>query len=179
MGNAASAAAGGCAPSVVGRRADPAKELLRLAEAGDASSACSILVVDARYLTHASVFGGNTAWHKAAKAGRVAVLDAMAGLITRHFDGAAPAPASKDVGGEQRACMLRLGVSARDVIKRLINKPNLKGATPLMLACAGCHTDAVAWLLKHGAARSASSGSPQQQQQRRRRLPGSLHPAPT
>eukprot|EP00775_Hariotina_reticulata_P011021 gene11021-11175_t len=133
----------------VNRRTDPGKELLRCAEAGDTQLLSLILNGDARYLLHSSVFGGNTAWHKAAKAGKLEVLEAMEQLITKQFEGQQDV-SCKDIS-DLRLVILRLGSNSLDITRRLINRANLKGVTPLMLACMGGHTNVVAWLLKHGA----------------------------
>lgn len=142
MGNSVSH----CTP--VNRRTDPGKELLRCAEAGDTQLLSLILNGDARYLLHSSVFGGNTAWHKAAKAGKLEVLEAMEQLITKQFEGQQDV-CCKDIS-DLRLVILRLGSNPLDITRRLINRANLKGVTPLMLACMGGHTNVVAWLLKHG-----------------------------
>lgn len=124
--------------------ADPGKELLRCAERGDANVVSLIIACNPGFLSHSSVFGGNTIWHKAAKAGRVEVFEAIEHALKQAYE-----TTSKDLSTS--SCSIRrLGSSSSDVIKRVINKPNLKGVTPLMLACAGSHTEAVAWLLKHG-----------------------------
>lgn len=129
-------------------RTDSGKELLRCAEAGDTQLLSLILNGDARFLLHSSVFGGNTAWHKAAKAGKLEVLEAMEQLILKQFE-AQPDVSSKDIS-DLRLVILRLGSNPKDIIRRLINRANLKGVTPLMLACMGGHTSVVAWLLNHG-----------------------------
>jgi ankyrin repeat protein len=61
-------------------------------------------------------------------------------------------------GGVRAASVLKLGGSAADAVRRLINKPNTKGTTPLILACAGGHTDAAAWLIRHGARHTSRAG---------------------
>lgn len=132
------------------RLADPGKELLRCAEQGDTGLVAWILACDAHYLAHSSVFGGNTAWHKAAKTGRLEVFEAMERVVTQQF---------QSCKGDGRYGLIRLGPNPAEVIKRLINKSNLKGITPLMLACAGCHTETVAWLLKHGEQRRLASNA--------------------
>ncbi|WIA09414.1 hypothetical protein OEZ85_008819 [Tetradesmus obliquus] len=147
MGNTASAHAAAGGSSMSARIADPGKELLRSAEQGEANVVAWILATDVHYLSHSSVFGGNTAWHKAAKAGRVEVLEAMEQVVQEQFTMASKP--SRELMPPYR--LARLGSSTADVLARLVNKANLKGITPLMLACAGCHTDVVAWLLKHGA----------------------------
>jgi hypothetical protein len=146
MGNTASGHATAGGSSMSARVADPGKELLRSAEQGEASIVAWILASDAHYLSHSSVFGGNTAWHKAAKAGRVEVLEAMEQVVQQQFTAHTRHP--RELMAPYK--LARLGSSAADVLARLVNKANLKGITPLMLACAGCHTDVVAWLLKHG-----------------------------
>lgn len=145
MGNIQSAAT--CVVSA--RRSEATKALLRCAEAGDVAELGALLDSDARGVLLSSVFGGNTAWHKAAKAGRVDVLEALKAAVLQQY-----ARDSKDVAAEAvaaRPSVLRLGGSAVDAVARLINKGNMKGCTPLMLACSGAHTDAVAWLIQHGA----------------------------
>lgn len=150
MGNVQSAA--GCVV-LAGGRSDATKALLRCAEAGDVVELGALLECDARGVLHSSVFGGNTAWHKAAKGGRADVLEALRGAVLRQYE-----RDSKDVAAEPpgRPSVLRLGGSAGDAVARLINKANMKGCTPLMLAAAGGHTDAAAWLIKHGARRRGS-----------------------
>lgn len=138
MGNTQSA--------VICRRPDAAKELLRAAEAGDVQALDSTLQADVRLLFHYSVFGGNSAWHKAAKGGHAAVLDALEAAVQRQYE-----QDSKDLNEILKPSVLRLGTSAADVVTRLINKSNVKGFTPLMLACSGHHTEVVSWLIKHGA----------------------------
>jgi ankyrin repeat protein len=138
MGNSHSAA-------VVFSRPDVAKELLRAAEAGDVPALSSLVEGDWRLLFHASVFGGNSAWHKAAKGGQASVLEALAASLHEQYQ-----QDTKDLVETLKPRVLRLGDSPVDVITRIINKSNVKGLTPLMLACSGNHTEAVAWLIKHG-----------------------------
>lgn len=127
-------------------RRDSHKELLRAAEAGDAQVLNSLLRSDARLLFHYSVFGGNSAWHKAAKGGHAAVLEALEAAVQRHYE-----QDNKDLNEILKPSVLRIGTTAADVVARLVNKSNVKGFTPLMLACSGNHTEVVAWLIKHGA----------------------------
>lgn len=103
-------------------RQDLAKEVLRCAEAGDVQELGVILDTDVRYVLHSSVFGGNTAWHKAAKAGRADVLEALRAAVLRQYE-----RDSKDLTEATRPSMLRLGSSAADAVTRLINKANMKG----------------------------------------------------
>lgn len=124
--------------------ADHGKELLKCAERGDTNIVTLIVGCNPQALSHSSVFGGNTVWHKAAKTGKVAVFEAMELVLQQAYE-----ISSKDLSSS-RVGLRRLGDSSSDVIKRVINKANMKGITPLMLACAGSHTEAVAWLLKHG-----------------------------
>jgi hypothetical protein len=79
------------------------------------------------------------------------VLEALDAEIHRQY-----AQDNKDLTEVLKPGVLRLGTSAADVVTRLINKSNVKGFTPLMLACSGGHTDVVAWLIKHGASWAAS-----------------------
>lgn len=139
MGNAHSAV-GSC------RRPDAAKELLRAAEAGDVHALNSMLQSDSRLLFHYSVFGGNSAWHKAAKGGHAAVLEALEAAVQRQYE-----HDNKDLAEVLKPTVLRLGTTPADVVTRLVNKSNVKGCTPLMLACSGNHTEVVSWLIKHGA----------------------------
>lgn len=134
---------------------DPGKELLRCAEQGNTSGMMPVVACNLQYLSHSSVFGGNTIWHKAAKSGKVQVFEALEHILTQAFQ---LSQESKDLT-DKRFGIRRLGSSAQDAIKRIINKPNLKGMTPLMLACIGSHTEAVAWLLKHGRLWNASIGT--------------------
>lgn len=139
MGNAHSAV-GSC------RRPDAAKELLCAAEAGDVHALNSMLQSDSRLLFHYSVFGGNSAWHKAAKGGHAAVLEALEAAVQRQYE-----HDNKDLAEVLKPTVLRLGTTPADVVTRLVNKSNVKGCTPLMLACSGNHTEVVSWLIKHGA----------------------------
>lgn len=74
------------------------------------------------------------------------MLEALDAEIDRQY-----AQDNKDLTEVLKPSVLRLGTSAADVVTRLINKSNVKGFTPLMLACSGGHTDVVVWLIKHGA----------------------------
>jgi ankyrin repeat protein len=132
--------------AVICRRPDSAKDLLRAAEAGDVQALKTLLCSDARLLLHYSVFGGNSAWHKAAKGGHAAVLEALEAAVQRHYE-----QDNKDLTEILKPSVLRMGTTAADVVARLVNKSNVKGFTPLMLACSGNHTEVVAWLIKHGA----------------------------
>lgn len=127
-------------------RPDVAKELLRAAEAGDVQVISSMLQADGRLLLHYSVFGGNSVWHKAAKGGHAALLEALELAVKKQYE-----QDNKDVYEVLKPSITRLGSSAAEAVTRLINKANVKGFTPLMLACSGNHTEAVAWLIKHGA----------------------------
>lgn len=126
-------------------RPDVAKELLRGAEAGDVQVISSMLESDGRLLLHYSVFGGNSVWHKAAKGGHAALLEALELAVKKQYE-----QDNKDVYEVLKPSITRLGSSAAEAVTRLINKANVKGFTPLMLACSGNHTEAVAWLIKHG-----------------------------
>lgn len=137
MGNVHSASSCG--------RPDTAKELLRAAEAGDVQAITSMLQADSRLLFHYSVFGGNSVWHKASKGGHAAVLEALEQAVKQQYE-----HDNKDLHEVLRPSIMRLGASAADVVTRLINKANVKGFTPLMLACSGNHTEAVAFLVKRG-----------------------------
>lgn len=139
MGNIYSTAAGCRGPDV-------AKELLKHAAAGDVDALNSVLDDNSRLVSHYSVFGGNSAWHKAAKSGNVPVLEALEAAVLRQYE-----LGSKDLSETlSKPGVLRLGSSGPDAVTRLINKSNIKGFTPLMLACSGSHTAAVSWLIKHG-----------------------------
>jgi ankyrin repeat protein len=142
MGNIHSAAVGSSCT-----RADTVKACLRCAESGDVAELGLILDADVRYVLHSSVFGGNSAWHKAAKGGRADALEALRAAVLAQYE-----LDSKDVSEAAvvRPALLRLGSSGADAIARLINKPNIKGLTPLMLACTGGHTECAAWLIGHG-----------------------------
>eukprot|EP00878_Enallax_costatus_P006030 GHUV01006325.1.p1 GENE.GHUV01006325.1~~GHUV01006325.1.p1 ORF type:complete len:761 (+),score=270.63 GHUV01006325.1:349-2631(+) len=124
---------------------DPGKELLKSAERGETNVVALAIACNPLYLSHTSVFGGNTMWHKAAKTGKVEIFEALEQVLKQAFELEA-----KDLSNS-RGSIRRLGSSSADVIRRMVNKANLKGVTPLMLACAGSHTEAVAWLLKNGA----------------------------
>jgi ankyrin repeat protein len=154
---------------------DP-RVLVHSAEAGALSAVAAIVAAHPQQLVNSTVFGCNTAWHKAAKAGHVAVLEELAAAVARHWAaaqcasaGAATPKAGGDVQrslpgscpphstdrSRQRTCpLMHLGSTAEAIVTRLINRGNAKGSTPLMLASSGGHTDAVSWLLKHGALRS-------------------------
>eukprot|EP00878_Enallax_costatus_P026426 GHUV01028358.1.p1 GENE.GHUV01028358.1~~GHUV01028358.1.p1 ORF type:complete len:196 (+),score=53.56 GHUV01028358.1:349-936(+) len=123
---------------------DPGKELLKSAERGETNVVALAIACNPLYLSHTSVFGGNTMWHKAAKTGKVEIFEALEQVLKQAFELEA-----KDLSNS-RGSIRRLGSSSADVIRRMVNKANLKGVTPLMLACAGSHTEAVAWLLKNG-----------------------------
>jgi len=134
-------------------RPDVAKELLRYAETGDVHGLKGVLEEEARLVLHYSVFGGNSAWHKAAKGGHAAVLDILEAAVLKQYE-----LDTKDISEILKPSVLRLGSNGADVVTRLINKSNVKGLTPLMLACAGKHTEVVAWLIKHGEPSAAALG---------------------
>lgn len=55
--------------------------MLRCAEAGSVDEMRNLLWADVGYLKYRSVVGGNSAWHKAAKAGQVDALRFMAAQV--------------------------------------------------------------------------------------------------
>ena len=87
--------------------------------------------------------GGNSAWHKAAKGSQLDVIKNMAEFIQRCFD----SPQTKDPARDQ---LLRIGSTAKYVIKQLINVPNYKGVIPLMHAAGRGNAELVQWLLTYG-----------------------------
>lgn len=99
---------------------------------------------DARALTHKSRSGGNTAWHKAAKAGDLLELKAMVHSTARHFDSA------QDHIDRSAAQLVKLGATAQGITERLVNQANIKGLTPLMLACRHGWSHVAEFLLAHG-----------------------------
>lgn len=107
------------------------------------------LTRDINSLRIRSTCGGNSAWHKAAKGSQLDVIKHMAEVIQRYFDN----PQSKDLADE-RYQLLRMGATAKDVIKHLINVPNFKGVTPLMHAASRGNSELVQWLLAYGKHRS-------------------------
>jgi ankyrin repeat protein len=77
------------------------------------------------------------------------VLEALEAAVQRQYE-----HDNKDLAEVLKPTVMRLGTTPADVVTRLLNKSNVKGCTPLMLACSGSHTEAVSWLIKHGAQHS-------------------------
>ena len=121
------------------------REVLRAAEEGNMAWLGEFVLRDINSLRIRSTCGGNSAWHKAAKGSQLDVIKNMADLLQRYFD----SPQTKDLADE-RYQLTRIGSTAKDVIKQLINVPNFKGVTPLMHAAGRGNSELVHWLLSYG-----------------------------
>jgi hypothetical protein len=123
------------------------RELLRVAESGDVAEVKGALHADIALTRYRTLTMGNTAWHKAAKAGRLEVLMEMTTMLE-----AALLSQGKAVEGKDPARVLwRLGASSKQVVARLLNQRNHRGQTPLMLACGEGHDGCTRFLAEHGA----------------------------
>ena len=119
--------------------------------------------------------------HKAAKAGRLNVLNLLASNIRAAYGTGAgdKPPVSAAAGGagggaageaataapgpppaplarryyrhDEAAPLLRLAPTPERALRAFVNAANLKACTPLMLAARAGHADIVEWLLRHGA----------------------------
>lgn len=123
------------------------RELLRVAESGDVSEVKGVLTTDIALTRYRTLTMGNTAWHKAAKGGRLEVLMEMTTMLE-----AALLRQGKSVDAKDPARVLwRLGASTKQVIAKLVNQRNHRGQTPLMVACAEGHDGCVRFLAECGA----------------------------
>jgi hypothetical protein len=123
------------------------RELLRVAESGDVEQVKGALNADIALARYRTPTMGNTAWHKAAKAGRLEVLMEMATMLE-----AALLSPGKALDGKDPARLLwKLGGSSKQIVARLLNQRNHRGQTPLMLACAEGHDGCARFLAEQGA----------------------------
>ncbi len=115
------------------------------AEAGSLKDVDAHLHSDLSFVYWSTFSGGNTIWHKAAKAGRLGVLKSMAAIVAAAYE------APKGTGeAQQLHLLLKVGATPKEALRRLVNMFNFKRVTPLMLAAGRGHTEVVEWLLQQG-----------------------------
>uniref|UniRef100_A0A383W9G5 RING-type domain-containing protein n=1 Tax=Tetradesmus obliquus TaxID=3088 RepID=A0A383W9G5_TETOB len=110
--------------------------LLDAAKHGDVQAAVSAIQRKPK-AAHAQQWGGETAWHLAAKEGHTAVLQAMADAI-------------RSLPALQLKQLSRFGSSADEIITRLAQEEDAKSLTPLHLACIKGRAAAAGVLMSFG-----------------------------
>eukprot|EP00879_Flechtneria_rotunda_P022960 GHRR01024269.1.p1 GENE.GHRR01024269.1~~GHRR01024269.1.p1 ORF type:complete len:134 (+),score=40.55 GHRR01024269.1:106-507(+) len=112
--------------------------LLEAARSNDVATAVGVLEKQPRLAYRAQQWGGQTAWHLAAKEGHAGVLQGMAATILQ-------------LSLAQLKQLSKHGSTANEVITSMVQQQDSKCLAPLHLACIKGRSEAAAVLMQLGA----------------------------